>query len=142
MHRSAVRRRVLWSEYLSAFNIMVCFRPGKLGEKPDPLTCRVYYYLNGGGKDYTLANPQICAQYQLATSLVFMTWYRAQLLWWTFQSLYSMPQPSLKTSKLAFQSIPDKTGSRLCLKGSPSPCFSLSFSGPSLMGHSVYILDF
>jgi hypothetical protein len=29
------RRQARWSEYLSAFNMVVCFRPGKLGGKPD-----------------------------------------------------------------------------------------------------------
>ena len=32
------RRQARWSEYLSAFNMVVCFRPGKLSEKPDSLT--------------------------------------------------------------------------------------------------------
>ena len=27
-----------WSEYLSAFNLIIHFRPGKLGTKPDALT--------------------------------------------------------------------------------------------------------
>jgi hypothetical protein len=27
-----------WSEYLSSFNMVICFRPRKLGEKPDSLT--------------------------------------------------------------------------------------------------------
>ena len=27
-----------WSEFLSQFNLIICFRPGKLGMKPDTLT--------------------------------------------------------------------------------------------------------
>jgi len=27
-----------WSEFLSQFNLVICFRPGKLGAKPDTLT--------------------------------------------------------------------------------------------------------
>jgi hypothetical protein len=32
------RCQVRWSEYLSAFNLVICFCPGKLGGKPDALT--------------------------------------------------------------------------------------------------------
>jgi len=38
-------RQARWSEYLLAFNMVVQFRPGKLGEKPDSLTHHVDYYL-------------------------------------------------------------------------------------------------
>jgi hypothetical protein len=31
-------RQARWSEYLSAFNLSLCFRPRKLGAKPDALT--------------------------------------------------------------------------------------------------------
>ena len=62
-----------WSEYLSAFNMVVRFRPGKLSEKPDSLTRQMDYYLKGGDRDYMLANPQnlhpIFTQERLATAL-------------------------------------------------------------------------
>src|SRR5882757_2524176 len=32
------RRQARWSEFLSQFNMVICFRPGKLGAKPDALT--------------------------------------------------------------------------------------------------------
>jgi len=32
------RRQVRWSEYLSQFNLVIWFRPGHLGTKPDALT--------------------------------------------------------------------------------------------------------
>ena len=32
------RRQAQWSEYLSQFNMVIQFRPSKLGEKPDSLT--------------------------------------------------------------------------------------------------------
>ena len=32
------RQQVHWSEYLSAFNMAIRFRPGRLGRKPDTLT--------------------------------------------------------------------------------------------------------
>ena len=31
-------RQARWSEFLSAFNMVICFRPGRLGAKPDSLT--------------------------------------------------------------------------------------------------------
>jgi hypothetical protein len=53
--------------------MVIRFRPGKLGVKPDSLTRRADYYLKRGDRDYTLANPQnlytIFTQEQLATSL-------------------------------------------------------------------------
>ena len=32
------RRQDWWSEFLSSFNLVICFHPGKLGAKPDALT--------------------------------------------------------------------------------------------------------
>ena len=53
--------------------MVVRFRPGKLGEKPDSLTRRYDYYLKGEDRDYTLANPQnlrpVFSQEQLSSSL-------------------------------------------------------------------------
>jgi hypothetical protein len=53
--------------------MVICFRPGKLGEKLDSLTCRADFYLKGGDRDYTLVNPQnlhpIFMQEQLAILL-------------------------------------------------------------------------
>jgi hypothetical protein len=52
------RRQACWSEYLSAFNLTICFRPGKLGAKPDTLTRHSDVYPKGGEKDYSSINPQ------------------------------------------------------------------------------------
>ena len=32
------RWQAWWSEFLSSFNLVICFHPGKLGAKPDALT--------------------------------------------------------------------------------------------------------
>jgi hypothetical protein len=65
--------QAFWSEYLSAFNRVIHFQPGKLGEKPDTLTWHADYYLKRGDRDYMLANPQnphpMLMQEQLTTSL-------------------------------------------------------------------------
>jgi hypothetical protein len=32
------RRQARWSEYMSGFDYVICYRPGRLGAKPDALT--------------------------------------------------------------------------------------------------------
>ena len=51
------RRQARWSEYLSQFNLVIRFRPGKLGAKPDTLTRRWDVYPQGGNSDYATINP-------------------------------------------------------------------------------------
>ncbi|KAL7284484.1 hypothetical protein ACG7TL_001775 [Trametes sanguinea] len=67
------RRQARWSEFLSQFNFVIRFRPGKLGAKPDALTCRWDVYPKEGGSDYSVVNPHnyrpIFTQEQLASSL-------------------------------------------------------------------------
>jgi len=62
-----------WSEFLSQFNMVVRFRLGKLGTKPDVLTRCWDVYPKEGDKDYAHVNPQnfrpIFTQEQLASSL-------------------------------------------------------------------------
>jgi len=49
-------RQVHWSEYLSGFNYLICYRAAQLGTKPDVLTCREDVYPHGENA-YVLANP-------------------------------------------------------------------------------------
>ena len=67
------RRQARWSEYLCQFNLIVRFRPGKLGAKPDALTRRWDVYAKEGSNDYAKVNPQnyrpVFTQDQLSTSL-------------------------------------------------------------------------
>ena len=67
------RRQVRWSEYLSQFNLVIRFRPGCLGTKPDALTRQWDIYLKEGSSDYASINPQnlrpVFTNQQLATSL-------------------------------------------------------------------------
>jgi Holliday junction resolvase-like predicted endonuclease len=51
------RRQARWSEFLFQFNMIICFRPGKLGMKPDALTRHWDVYRKGGNSDFALANP-------------------------------------------------------------------------------------
>jgi len=67
------RRQAHWSEYLSAFHLSICFRPSKLGAKPDALTCCSDVYPKGGEADYLSVNPQnyrhVFTKEQLTASL-------------------------------------------------------------------------
>jgi hypothetical protein len=51
------RRQVWWSKYLSQFNLIIRFRPGRLGAKPDTLTRQWDVYPKGGSSDYASVNP-------------------------------------------------------------------------------------
>src|SRR5882724_6642641 len=66
-------RQAQWSEYLSGFNLIICFHPGKLGTKPDALTRRWDVYLKEGNSDYASINSQnyhpVFTSKQLALSL-------------------------------------------------------------------------
>ena len=67
------RRQARWSEFLSQFNLVIRFRPGKLGTKPDVLTRHWDVYPKEGDSNYTKVNPQnlrpVFTQEQLASSL-------------------------------------------------------------------------
>ena len=47
-----------WSEYLCQFNLVIHFRPGKLGAKPDALTRQRDVYPKEGDKGFAWVNPQ------------------------------------------------------------------------------------
>jgi hypothetical protein len=67
------RRQARWSEFLSQFHLIIRFRPGKLGAKPDALTRRWDVYPKEGDKDYARVNLHnlrpVFTQEQLASSL-------------------------------------------------------------------------
>jgi transposase InsO family protein len=144
------RRQAHWSEYLSTFNMVVRFRPGKLGEKPDSLTRRMDYYLKRGDRDYMLANPQnlrpVFSQERLATALRAM---RLQEVVACAASILDDSVPILDAAAL-FEDIKiglqeDSLARRelaSCLQGSPSPRFSLSSSGLLLMDRRVYVPEY
>ena len=62
-----------WSEFLSQFNFVIHFRPGKLGANPDALTRRWDIYRKGGNSDFAMVNltnlRPIFTQDQLTASL-------------------------------------------------------------------------
>ena len=55
--KQLTRRQVRWSEYLSQFDFVIKFRPGRLGTKADALTRRPDVYPKGEDRAYAQANP-------------------------------------------------------------------------------------
>jgi len=66
-------RQARWSEYLSQFNLVIRFCPGRLGTKPDALTRRWDVYPKGGDNGYAIVNPHnfrpVFTHKQIAASL-------------------------------------------------------------------------
>ena len=66
-------RQARWSEYLSQFNLVIRFCPGRLSTKPDALTRRWDVYPKGENTGYATVNPHnfkpIFTQKQLAASI-------------------------------------------------------------------------
>jgi len=52
-----MHRQARWSEYLSQFNLVICFCSGRLGTKLDVLTRRWDVYPKGGDNGYASVNP-------------------------------------------------------------------------------------
>ena len=67
------QRHARWSEFLSQFNLMIHFHPGKLGTKPDMLTRQWDIYPKEGERSYAAVNPHnfrpVFTNEQLASSL-------------------------------------------------------------------------
>src|ERR1700726_584434 len=56
--RLLTRCQARWSEFLSQFNFVIRFRPGRLRMKPDALTRRWDVYPKEGDSNYARVNPQ------------------------------------------------------------------------------------
>jgi hypothetical protein len=139
-----------WSEYLSSFNMVVHFHPGKLGEKPDSLTCRADYYLKGGDRDFVLTNLQnLCPVFTQEHLATLLRTTQLQPIVSDAAALVDVSVPILDTTALVedikMGNMADPLAKQeldLCLKGSPSPQFSMSQTGLLLMDHRVYIPDY
>jgi len=125
-----MRRQASWSGFHSAFNMAIRLRPGTLGEKPDSHTWRADFYLTRGDRVYTLASLQnlrpIFTQEQLATS------FRATQLHDVAMDLAALVDCSVPILDISAGLAVDPLSSwelDICLKGSPSPRFSLSLFG-------------
>ncbi|KAL7278121.1 hypothetical protein ACG7TL_008092 [Trametes sanguinea] len=131
------RCQARWSEFLSQFNFVIWFRPGKLRAKPNALTRHWDVYPKEGGSNYSVVNPHnyrpIFTQEQLASSLR-ATVLRGPVLCATFlhdseqlrsdiKSVQSSPNPNSKLTaarRLAVENNPKWTQDEdglLCLNG-------------------------
>jgi hypothetical protein len=130
------RRQARWSEYLSQFNLIVRFRPGKLGAKPDALTRRWDVYPKEGGSDFATVNPHnfrpMFTQEQLSTSLRASTLYSTSLRGATVidtAQLHSDIRASYADDPLACQHLPTPSAAN----------WSLSNDGLLLLSNRIYV---
>jgi len=127
-----------WSEYLSQFNLVIRFRPGKLSTKPDTLTHRWNVYLKEGGSDYATVNPQnlkpIFSHEQLASSL-----HASKLYSTTVSGPYVMDLEQLTEDICS--AYPHDPVSSAQLPTPSAPKWSLSEDGMLLLNKRLYIPD-
>src|SRR5260370_27965846 len=65
--KKLTHQQARWSEYLSQFNLQIRFHPGRLGTKPDALTCHLDVHPRSG-PDTTPTNvPPLFTPWQLET---------------------------------------------------------------------------
>src|SRR5258705_1011509 len=50
------QQQARWAKFLAQFNMKVCFRPGRLGSKPDALMCRWDIYMEGDNPEAVATN--------------------------------------------------------------------------------------
>jgi hypothetical protein len=131
------RRQARWSEYLSQFNLIVRFRPGRLGTKPDSLTRRYDVYPKGGNNDYAKVNPinyrPVFTQEQISASL------RAtQLFDPILRATIIMDEEKLHSDIL--QSLPTDP-IYLAHQDTPKPHWTLSSDGFLRHHNLIYVPD-
>ena len=131
------RRQARWSEYLAQFNLVICFRPGRLGTKPDSLTRRWDVYPKGGNSDYATVNPSnlrpMFTQEQISASL------RAtELITPALRATVIMDQEKLNSAILS--ALPDDP-LFLAHQTEPKPRWSVTPDGFLRHDNLIYIPD-
>ena len=137
--KQLTRRQARWSEYLSGFDFVIKYRPGKLGGKPDALTRRPDVYPSQEDKDS--ANPQnfqtlLKAGQLVATIRASMLIDSISIVELIREGLSSDPISSQHVQRL--QNPPPSTSP----DQSPSPDpYSLSEDGFLLFNDLLYVPD-
>jgi hypothetical protein len=134
------QRQACWSEFLSQFNMIVRFRPRKLGAKPDALTRCWDIYPKDGDKDYARINPHnfrpVFTQEQLAASLR-ATYLAAPVLQastlFDIENLHNDILSTLPSDPLA--------AIHLSTSESPDSCWSIDTDGFLRLDGRIYIPD-
>ena len=113
------RRQAHWSEYLSQFNMITHFHPGKLGTKPHALTRHWDIYCKGGNSDFTLANlsnyQPVFTQEQLSASLhttYFTTPIIRSAVIMDIEKLHNDIHSSLPLNPISMAQLPSQMDSR------------------------------
>jgi len=127
-----------WSEFLSQFNLVICFRPGKLSAKPDTLTRRWDIYPKEGDSGYTQVNAknlrQVFAQEQLSNSL-----HTTYLEFPVLCAVAIMDVETLHSDILS--ALPSDPIAQVHLADPPDSCWSTDEAGFLRLDGHIYVLD-
>ena len=137
------RRQARWSEYLSQFNMIIRFRPGKLGAKPDALTRRWDVYPKEGDSDYSVVNPHnyrpVFTHEQLSASL------RATILRFpVLRAVVVLDEEQLRSDIRSAQGSdnpPAELATGLAHASDGHPRWSLDSDGLLCYNHRTYVPD-
>src|SRR5947209_14893542 len=125
------RRQAHWAEFLSGFNYVIRFRPGRLGSKPDALTRRPDVYPRGGNGAYAKANPHnLQTIFSAAQLMASITLDQGSTDFRIIQSLPHDEYAQTHISRLRNQAEP-----------APNDPFSLSEDGLLLRNNLIYVPD-
>ena len=127
-----------WSEFLSQFNLVICFCPGKLGAKPDALTRQWDIYPKEGDSGYARVNPQnlwpVFTQEQLSNSL--STTYLESLV---LRAVTIMDVETLHNDILS--ALPSDPIAQVHLSDPPDSHWSVDETGFLHLDGRIYVLD-
>jgi len=127
-----------WSEFLSQFNLVICFHPGKLGAKPDTLTRRWDIYPKEEDSGYAWVNPQnlwlVFTQEQLTNSL-----HTTYLEFLVLCAVAIMDVETLHSDILS--ALPSDPIAQVHLADPPDPHWSTDEAGFLQLDGHIYILD-
>jgi len=127
-----------WSKFLSQFNLVIRFCPGKLGAKPDALTRRWDIYPKEGDSGYAQVNPQnlrpVFTQEQLSNSL-----HATYLEFLVLRAVAIMDVETLHSDILS--ALPSDPIAQVHLAGPPDSCWSTDEAGFLRLDGHIYVPD-
>jgi len=131
-------RQARWSKFLSQFNLVIHFRPGKLSAKPDALTRRWDVYPKEGDSGYAWVNPQnlwlVFTQEQLTNSL-----HTTYLEFPVLRAVAIMDVETLHSDILS--ALPSDPIAQIHLADPPDSCWSADEAGFLQLDGRIYVPD-
>ena len=132
------RQQAWWSKFLSQFNLVICFCPGKLGAKPDALTRQWDVYPKEGDSGYAQVNPQnlrpVFTQEQLSNSL--------RVTYLEFPVLCAVTIMDVETLHNNILSmLPSDPIAQVRLSDPPDSCWSVDETGFLCLDGRIYVPD-